>query len=112
MSGLVGDNTNQFASTMNMPDANAQGLLTSIYDIGCAVGCVLSFFVGERFGRKKMIIVRLDPKGGENCADPPQAGGTIMIIGTVLLSTSYGRAQFYVGRVVTGLGNGIKLDFH
>ncbi|KAF1353139.1 general substrate transporter [Delphinella strobiligena] len=92
MSGLVGDNTNQFASTMNMPDANAQGLLTSIYDIGCAVGCVLSFFVGEHFGRKKMII----------------AGGTIMIIGTVLLSTSYGRAQFYVGRIVTGLGNGIN----
>lgn len=77
---------------MGRPDATAQGLLTSIYDIGCALGCLLSFFWGERFGRKKMII----------------AGGSIMIVGTVILGSSYGRAQFYVGRVVTGLGNGIN----
>ncbi|GAB7350276.1 hypothetical protein MBLNU459_g0917t3 [Dothideomycetes sp. NU459] len=92
MSGLIGDNANQFGRTMGEPDATAQGLLTSIYDIGCAVGCLLSFFIGERFGRKKMIM----------------AGGSIMVLGTIILGSSYGRAQFYVGRVVTGLGNGIN----
>lgn len=36
------------------------------------------------------------------------AGGTIMIIGTIILGSSYSTAQFLVGRIVTGLGNGIN----
>lgn len=66
--------------------------VTSIYDIGCAVGCLLAFVYGHRIGRKKMIM----------------AGGSIMVIGTIILGSSYSRAQFLVGRVVTGLGNGIN----
>lgn len=66
--------------------------VTSIYDIGCAAGCILSFVVGHKYGRKKMII----------------AGGSIMVIGTIILGSSYTRAQFLVGRIVTGLGNGIN----
>ena len=31
-----------------------------------------------------------------------------MIIGTIILGTSYTRAQFLVGRIVTGVGNGIN----
>ncbi|KAJ5632027.1 hypothetical protein N7490_008366 [Penicillium lividum] len=91
MSGLIGAD-NQFGITFGHPNANMQGILTSIYDIGCAVGCLLSFVVGHKVGRKKMII----------------AGGTIMVIGTIILSSSYTRAQFLVGRVVTGFGNGIN----
>lgn len=55
MSGLVGAD-NQFGKTMDNPNATIQGLLTSIYDIGCAGGCLFSFFYGETFGRKKMIL--------------------------------------------------------
>jgi MFS family permease len=91
MSGLIGAN-NQFGQTFNNPDSTMQGLLTSIYDIGCAVGCLLSFVVGHMFGRRKMII----------------AGGSIMIIGTIILGSSYTVAQFLVGRIVTGIGNGIN----
>ena len=36
------------------------------------------------------------------------AGGSIMIIGTILLGSSYTTAQFLVGRIVTGFGNGIN----
>lgn len=36
------------------------------------------------------------------------AGGSIMIIGTIILGSSYTTAQFLVGRIVTGLGNGIN----
>jgi MFS family permease len=36
------------------------------------------------------------------------AGGTIMIIGTILLGSSNALSQFLVGRVVTGLGNGLN----
>lgn len=71
---------------------NYLGLVTSIYDIGCAVGCLIAFVWGHQIGRKKMII----------------AGGSIMIIGTVILASSYTTAQFLVGRIVTGLGNGIN----
>ncbi|CAG7916118.1 unnamed protein product [Penicillium olsonii] len=91
MSGLIGAN-NQFGQTFNNPDSTMQGLLTSIYDIGCAVGCLLSLVIGHRFGRRKMII----------------AGGSIMIIGTIILGSSYSVAQFLVGRIVTGIGNGIN----
>lgn len=36
------------------------------------------------------------------------AGGSIMIVGTILLGSSYTVAQFLVGRIVTGIGNGIN----
>lgn len=36
------------------------------------------------------------------------AGGAIMVIGTIILGASYSRAQFIVGRIVTGFGNGIN----
>lgn len=36
------------------------------------------------------------------------AGGTIMIIGTILLGSSTTIAQLLVGRVVTGVGNGFN----
>ncbi|KZN85345.1 Sugar transporter [Penicillium chrysogenum] len=91
MSGLIGAN-NQFGQTFNNPDSTMQGLLTSIYDIGCAVGCLLSLVIGHKFGRRQMII----------------AGGSIMIIGTIILGSSYTVPQFLVGRIVTGIGNGIN----
>jgi MFS family permease len=91
MSGLIGAN-NQFAQEFNYPDAKLQGIITSIYDIGCAAGALFTFFFGERFGRKNMII----------------AGGTTMIIGTILLGSSTTLAQLLVGRIVTGIGNGFN----
>lgn len=36
------------------------------------------------------------------------AGGSIMVIGTIILGSSYTVAQFLVGRIVTGFGNGIN----
>ena len=36
------------------------------------------------------------------------AGGSIMVIGTILLGSSFSVAQFLVGRIVTGFGNGIN----
>ncbi|KAI6869002.1 general substrate transporter [Hortaea werneckii] len=92
MSGLIGVDTNAFGQQFNEPDANMQGIITSIYDIGCAAGCLFCFFYGELFGRKVMII----------------SGGSIMIIGTIFLGASYGIPQLLVGRIVTGVGNGIN----
>lgn len=30
------------------------------------------------------------------------------VVGTILLGSSYGRTQFYIGRIITGIGNGIN----
>lgn len=91
MSGLIGAN-NQFAQEFNHPNAKLQGIITSIYDIGCAAGALFNFFFGEKFGRKNKNI----------------AGGTTMIIGTTLLGSSTTLAQLLVGRIVTRIGNGFN----
>jgi MFS family permease len=33
------------------------GLVTAIYDIGCALGAVSAFIFGEKLGRKRSIIL-------------------------------------------------------
>ena len=91
MSGLIGAK-NQFAAEFNNPDTKLQGTIVSIYDIGCAAGSLFSFIAGERFGRKAMIL----------------AGGSTMILGTIILASSTTLAQLLVGRIVTGIGNGFN----
>ncbi|RKL21576.1 hypothetical protein BFJ68_g1888 [Fusarium oxysporum] len=65
---------------------NVLATVTAIYDIGCFVGAVITFTIGERLGRKKAIII----------------GTVIMSIGTVIKVTSYSLPQMIVGRVVLG----------
>lgn len=85
MSGIIGAD-NVFGRDFGRPDSSMQGLIVSIYDIGCAVGSLISLFIGEVFGRRKMILL----------------GGSTMIIGTTILASSTTRAQLLVGRIVTG----------
>lgn len=92
MSGIIGFEGNAFARDFNNPDANMQGIITSIYDIGCVVGSIMCYFVGDRYGRKKMILT----------------GGSIMIVGAVILASSYSVGQLIAGRIITGVGNGFN----
>ena len=89
MSGFIGVN-NQFAQEFRQPVAKLQGIITSIYDIGYAAGALLNFFFGEQFGCKNIII----------------AGGTTMIVGTIL-GSFITLAQLLFGRIVTSIGNGL-----
>ncbi|KAG7699352.1 hypothetical protein KL950_000791 [Ogataea haglerorum] len=91
MSTIVGAD-NRFGKDFNHPDSDVQGLLSSVYDLGCCLGSVMCFFVGERAGRRWMMLT----------------GGSTMIVGTIILASSYTRGQFYVGRIVTGIGNGFN----
>ncbi|KAI9729311.1 MAG: hypothetical protein M1834_006982 [Cirrosporium novae-zelandiae] len=91
MSGIIGAN-NQFGVDFNHPDDKLQGLIVSIYDIGCAVGSLGSFAIGDRVGRKAMILT----------------GGSTMIVGTAILASSTTLAQLLIGRIVTGIGNGFN----
>ncbi|KAK7685451.1 hypothetical protein QCA50_011314 [Cerrena zonata] len=89
MSGIIGAD-NQFGRDFNHPNPGRQGTIVAIYDIGCAVGSLFAFFLGERIGRKRMIMT----------------GAFVMLIGTAILTSSTTLAQLIVGRIVTGLGNG------
>ncbi|KAJ5097334.1 general substrate transporter [Penicillium angulare] len=66
--------------------------VTAIYDVGCFIGAIVAFTIGETLGRKKSIIV----------------GTIIMAIGTILQASSFSLEQMFVGRVVLGIGNGIN----
>ncbi|EMC96899.1 hypothetical protein BAUCODRAFT_431770 [Baudoinia panamericana UAMH 10762] len=90
MSGVL--IANGFLRTMGYPSTFMQGLVTSIYEIGCFAGCISSMSFTERLGRKKPIFI----------------GTILVIIGAVLQTTSYSLAQFFVGRVVAGLGTGLN----
>ena len=67
-------------------DTKKISTLSAIYAVGCFFGAVIAFTVGERFGRKKTIMI----------------GTTIMAVGTVLMAASYGLAQMFVGRIILG----------
>ncbi|KAK7756223.1 hypothetical protein SLS62_001816 [Diatrype stigma] len=96
MSGIISAPAfnNMFEATRD--DATMQGLVTAIYEIGCLFGAVFILWYADLLGRRKAMIL----------------GATIMILGTIIQVTcefnAMPLAQFIVGRVVTGVGNGIN----
>ncbi|KAL7626472.1 hypothetical protein AAE478_003244 [Parahypoxylon ruwenzoriense] len=96
MSGIIG--AEQFANVFQEVRHNAtmQGLVTAIYEIGCLMGAMFILGVGDILGRRRAMML----------------GGFIMIIGAIIQVTAFPGhaplAQFIIGRVVTGVGNGIN----
>jgi MFS family permease len=60
--------------------------VTAIYDVGCFLGAILAFTVGERLGRRKALLL----------------GSTIMAVGAILQTTSFSLPQMFVGRIISG----------
>lgn len=77
-------------------DNTMSATVTAVYEVGCLFGAMFALFTGDRLGRRKMIM----------------AGAAIMIIGVVIQVTAFTGhiplAQFIVGRVITGVGNGMN----
>ncbi|BCS23435.1 glucose-inactivated glycerol proton symporter STL1 [Aspergillus puulaauensis] len=73
-----------------------RGGVTSCYEIGCFFGALFSMFYGEAIGRTRLIV----------------AGASILIIGAAISAAPYGAdwglGQFVVGRVISGVGNGLN----
>ncbi|GME25918.1 Sugar transporter [Neofusicoccum parvum] len=85
--------TQDFLDTLNLDGKTTLiSTVTAIYDIGCFFGAILAFMVGERLGRKKCVLL----------------GTTIMSIGAIIQTASFGVPEMIVGRVIGGLGNGIN----
>ncbi|OAA64572.1 General substrate transporter [Niveomyces insectorum RCEF 264] len=66
--------------------------VVAIYDVGCFLGAVAAFTIGERMGRKKSVLL----------------GTVIMSIGAILQASSFSLGQMFVGRTILGIGNGIN----
>lgn len=105
MSGLITGTEFNYefpATNMNAPGADehhvtvVQGAVTSCYELGCFFGALFALARGETFGRKPLIV----------------SGSIIIILGTLISVTAYrdswGLGQFVIGRVITGLGNGLN----
>lgn len=96
MSGIISAEPfmNYFPETLDNP--TWQGFVTAIYEIGCLFGAIAMLVFGDALGRRKGIMI----------------GAATMIIGAVIQVTSMkghnATAQFIIGRVVTGVGNGMN----
>lgn len=78
------DNDDLHHSTM-------QGLTVGLYEIGCLAAALSTMYLGDKFGRLKMIF----------------SGCVIMIIGGILQTAATSTDFLIVARVVSGLGNGL-----
>lgn len=68
------------------------GLVTAIYDVGCALGSVGAFVFGERIGRKRSIII----------------ANIIVIIGAAVQAASFNYWQMFAARIIAGCGVGLS----
>ncbi|KAI9818447.1 MAG: hypothetical protein M1827_000506 [Pycnora praestabilis] len=96
MSGIITAPVFNDVFTATKNNSTMQGFVTAIYEIGCLFGAIFILTCGDWLGRRKAMIM----------------GGAIMIIGVIIQVTSEAGhtplAQFIIGRIVTGVGNGIN----
>ncbi|KAI1340869.1 sugar transporter family protein [Xylariaceae sp. FL0016] len=67
-----------------------QGIAVAAYNLGCFLGAVISIWISNPLGRKKMIML----------------GTAIMVIGAILQASATTLPHLIVGRIITGIGNG------
>jgi MFS family permease len=46
-----------FIEYFNHPSPAMQGFVTSVYDLGCFAGAIITLFVGEKLGRRWTMLV-------------------------------------------------------
>ena len=84
---IVGEDFNEY---FNHPSPALTGFVTSIYDLGCFCGALLTLVVGEILGRKRMLIIF-----------------TIIMASGIIVQTAAKSMSYLVwGRFVAGIGNG------
>ncbi|ORY86029.1 general substrate transporter [Leucosporidium creatinivorum] len=101
MSGLI--SAPQFLDTFPDCDPELQGaehaatmqaFYVAIYEVGCLAGAIFALGYGDRLGRLRMMKI----------------ASYVMMVGVLIQVTAFAghkaAAQFIIGRVITGLGNG------
>ncbi|KAG5947845.1 hypothetical protein E4U60_002622 [Claviceps pazoutovae] len=67
-----------------------QGVAVASYNLGCFLGAIITIFIGNPLGRRRMIFL----------------GTAIMIVGAALQASAFTLEHFIIGRIITGIGNG------
>lgn len=83
-------NIGEFNKTFNNPDANTIGNIVSLYEIGCFIGALSTFVIGDVLGRRRTILI----------------SAVIMIAGAIIQAASNTVGIMILGRIVSGLGMG------
>ncbi|KAK5204079.1 hypothetical protein LTR47_008603 [Exophiala xenobiotica] len=76
------------ANHISANDADLQGTIVAIYDIGCLTGCIIAGFVGQKLGRRIYIAL----------------GGVFLVVGAGLQAGARGSSYLIAGRVIGGIG--------
>lgn len=96
MSGIISADPFMHYFPETYHNSTWQGFVTAIYEIGCLMGAIAMLLFGDALGRRKGIII----------------GASIMIAGTTIQIAAFkghhATAQFIIGRVITGVGNGMN----
>ncbi|KAL1974960.1 hypothetical protein VTN31DRAFT_5164 [Thermomyces dupontii] len=69
-----------------------QGISVASYNVGCFIGAIMCIFLGDLLGRRKTIFL----------------GSAIMVVGAVIMTSAFELPHFIVGRIITGIGNGLN----
>jgi MFS family permease len=69
-----------------------QGITVASYNVGCFFGAIITIFIGDILGRRKMIFL----------------GSCIMVIGAALQTSAFSLPHLIMGRIITGFGNGMN----
>ncbi|KAJ5082754.1 hypothetical protein N7532_011797 [Penicillium argentinense] len=72
--------------------STVQGITTASYNLGCFCGAIFCIWIGNYLGRRKTIFF----------------GSIIMVVGASLQACAYSLPHLIVGRIVTGIGNGMN----
>ena len=80
----------EFQDYFHEPSPALTGFVTSIYDLGCFAGAILTLFVGEWLGRKRMLIIFT----------------IIMTTGILIQTGAQSMNHLLWGRFIAGIGNG------
>ena len=72
--------------------STVQGITVASYNVGCFVGAIITIFIGDILGRRRMIFL----------------GSAIMVVGASLQASAYSLPHLIVGRIITGFGNGMN----
>ncbi|KAI0725550.1 hypothetical protein C8Q72DRAFT_588551 [Fomitopsis betulina] len=88
MSGVV--ISKYWLEQMGNPSTIMMSTITALYDVGAIVGGLAAACTTEPLGRKRTLIL----------------GTAILLVGIILMGTSYARIQMMVARVITGIGIG------
>lgn len=79
-----------FLEYFDNPTPEMQGWVTACYDLGCFGGAILALFIGEKLGRRRMLILFT----------------IIMATGIIIQTASHNMNAMVWGRIIAGIGNG------